>query len=202
MLTLLLGWILMGGVLLAIIRGVPGPSAFAWWAVFTAAACALGAFAIARQPVGESTVVGRFGSSVVHWGWRVGHGKLWPPIVISCGLWTLVGIAVMAIVRHRGDVVQQLLVVAWVVDIVAVLYLLGVGLVNRSTAGSFPVALLGVVGALMVMLSVSGISASNGSSSARRFALLVAGGPPLFVGLGYGLFLLVMVTLGRNARWN
>jgi hypothetical protein len=33
-------------------------------------------------------------------------------------------------------------------------------------------------------------------------ALAIAGGPPLFVVGGYGLFLVVMLTVGRNARWN
>jgi len=35
-----------------------------------------------------------------------------------------------------------------------------------------------------------------------RTAAMVAAGPILVVGIGYAAFLVVMLTAGRNARWN
>jgi hypothetical protein len=34
------------------------------------------------------------------------------------------------------------------------------------------------------------------------WAVLVAGGPTALAGLGYGLFLAVLLIFGRNSRWN
>jgi len=58
----------------------------------------------------------------------------------------------------------------------------------------------------VVLLLLLGVSSAlwlgSASPNAKRLALLIGGGPPLFIGVGYGLFLLVMLTAGRHARWN
>jgi hypothetical protein len=33
-------------------------------------------------------------------------------------------------------------------------------------------------------------------------ALLVGGGPPAVIGVGAGVVLLILMTVGRNTRWN
>jgi hypothetical protein len=53
----------------------------------------------------------------------------------------------------------------------------------------------------MIGTSAALVTLSTTANAARR-ALLIAGGPPLFIGVGYGLFVLVLLTAGKNARWN
>jgi hypothetical protein len=114
-------------------------------------------------------------------------------------VWVVLGAAIILMLRFRSDRSQALLVLAWAVDAAALLYVAGVMLANR---GSRPGALLVVAGILAGMIAASLLLWRAGNPAATKLALIIAGGPPLVIGVGYGLFVLLMVTVGRNARWN
>jgi hypothetical protein len=199
-LILLLVWAFMLAALVAMIRTAPSRP-LVWWALVAAIFCGLGTLAIARQPIGQPTAWGRLGSGVVHWGWRAGRGKLWPPVVISWVIWVLVGLAAVGLVRHRDDGFHQVLILAWAVEVAALFYILGLGLSKQFSTGFLPPSLLGIAGSLILMVGASAWLASTGTPAAKRLALMVAGGPPLIIAVTYGLFLLVTLAVGRG-RWN
>jgi hypothetical protein len=96
------------------------------------------------------------------------------------------------------------MVLAWAADTAALLYVLGVWLRSHAPTGAgLGSNLLSMAAVLMLMLVVSGILWFAVSlPGAKRLALMIAGGPPLLIGGGYGLFLLFVLTFGRNVRWN
>ncbi len=202
MLTLLASWAAMVAVAVMVARRVPGRAAFGCWLAFAAGACALGALAIASQPLEETTVAGRIGSAAVHWGFLAGQGRLLPAAAISWLIWALAGSGLIAALRHRGDRRFRLLLLAWSVDGGALLYTLGVLLSNPGSSRDFATSLLSVAGALAAMIGVSAVLWRIETPASRRTALAIAGGPPLFLGVGYGLFLLVILVAGSHARWN
>ena len=171
-----------------------------YWAIITLIACILGALAIASQPLGQATLLGRLGSVVVRWGFRASQGSLVWSTLISWLIWLVIGGLLLTMVRARGDLWYRLLLLAWAVDFGALCYVLGVWLSNRGSGGLTLVAIAGVLVALLG--ASSALWWGIGSPAARRAAVIVAGGPPLAIGAGYGLFLLIVLTVGRNARWN
>jgi hypothetical protein len=202
MLTLITGWAVIATVILAVALVAPPRSVLTSWVIFAAIITALAGLAIARQPLGESTAAGRLGSAVVRWGFRAGHGRLLPALLISWLVWVLLGATVILIIRHRGDTQHALLLLAWAVDAAALFYTVGVILANWGGGRSFTGSLVTIAGVLVTMIVASVVLwSAGGSPGARRAALLVAGGPPLFIGVGYGLFVLVTLTVGHG-RWN
>jgi hypothetical protein len=200
MLPLLLGWAVMVATMLGLAWSPPGRPVLLYWASVSLLACILGALAIASQPLGQATLAGRFGSSVVRWGFRATQGKLAAAAAISWIIWLAVGSAAIVAVRARGDLSFRLMLLAWTIDFGALCYVLGVWLMNRGSGRS---TLLVVAAALIGMLGISAaLWFGNSGPATRRTALMLAGGPPLVIGVGYGLFLLVVLTVGRNARWN
>ena len=86
---------------------------------------------------------------------------------------------------------------AWVVDASGVVLLLATLL--ESSAGSRVAAVrkLLVFVALLLVVSIALYLLELPVA-----ALTVGGGPPLVTGALFGLFTLVLVMFGRNARWN
>jgi hypothetical protein len=200
----LIGWIVMGAAAAWIGRSFPLRTALLAWGALSGIMCAIGGFAIASQPVGTPTIFGRFGALFVQWGFRASHGRLVPAVLISWLFWIVAGSAVILMLSWRADRRQLLLALSWGVDALALLYVAGVILANRTpttpaTPGSLLVLVAVLAGMLVSSLALWGMS---GSPAAMRTALLIAGGPPLLIGGGYGLFVLLMMTVGRNARWN
>jgi hypothetical protein len=193
----------MGAVATWFGRSFPLRTALFAWTALTGALCALGGFAIASQPIGTPTSFGRLGASFVQWGFRASQGKLVPAVLISWLFWIVAGAAVILMTTWRGDRRQLLLALSWGVDALALLYVVGVILANRSPTGSTASSLVVLVAVLAGMI-VSSLARWGMSSSptAMRTALFIAGGPPLLIGGGYALFVLLMMTVGRNARWN
>lgn len=192
----------MAAAIAGLIMAPPGRPVLLYWAGISLVACVLGAIAIASQPLGQATLPGRFGSSVVKWGFRVTQGKLTGAAALSWLVWLVIGAAAITAGRVRGDMGYRLILLAWVVDFGALCYILGVWLSNRGGGSGNPSLLL-ISAALVAMLGISAaLWFGNGAPGARRTALMLAGGPPLVLGVGYGLFLLVVLTVGRNARWN
>ena len=197
------GWIVMLAVMIGLALHMPGRAALVYWALFATAMCALGGFAISRQPIGTPTAFGAIGSSVVRFGFRAGHGRLLPAIAISALVWSLMGLAVITMIRSRADRQHLLMVLAWTVDVGFLFHIAGLVLANFGGSRQFISSLSGVGAVVIAMIVVSAFLWNvGGTAAARRLALLIAGGPPLLIGGGYGLFLLVTMTIGRNARWN
>jgi hypothetical protein len=191
----------MSGAALAAAHAAQFRTAVLGWLVLSAVTCALSALALASQPLGVPTFAGRIGSLFVRWGFAAGHGRLAPAVAISWLVWAVLGAALISAIRYRSDPQQELIILAWTVDILGLMHLTGIALARRSS--SMNRNLLPVAGVLVVMLAVSSVLWFGAKfPGGRHLALLVAGGPPLFIGVGYGLFLLVMVTVGRGARWN
>jgi hypothetical protein len=201
MLFTIVAFALMAGAASSTALSLPFATAIAAWLGGVALGCVLAALALHSQPVGVSTTVGKIGSLLLRWGYQAGHGKLPPVVAISWLVWALLGCAIISLMHFRVDNELQLITVAWVVDLLALLYILGVVLARRS--GSMFRNLLPVGATLLGMLVVSAVQWTHPLlPGGRHTALLIAVGPPLFIGAGYGLFLLVMLTAGRKARWN
>ena len=196
-------WIALAATIIGFALAWPATTASAAWATLMAAACALAAFSVERQPVGEVTLAGRFGGALLQWGFAAGRGWLLPIVLISWLIWCLLGILVIAIVQSRNDFRQMLMLAAWAVDLGALLYGVGLALARPPSRGPGRRSFLMMCAALIGMLGASAyLWTQVGTDAARHIALLVAGVPPLFIGGGYGLYLGVVLAFGRKGRWN
>lgn len=171
-------------------------TAAAIWAAGSLAACGIGAVLLRTSAVDRITWKNRLTAYLIPWGWRLGKGRLWPIPVVSWAVWVAIS-AVVFVLMPPADAAEPgfgwriALGVAWTVDAAALLYLAGTpGRGGRS---------LRVVGAVLIGLI---------ATSAALFlvgwpypAVVVAGGPPLAVGVGYGLFVGAIVVFGKG-RWN
>ena len=148
-------WTLMAAA--AVVCGVKLSlhAALATWAGLAAVVCVAGAILLQLQPVGVSTASGRVGSGFVHWGFQVGRGQLTPAVIISWLVWTLLGSAIIGLVQFRSDPRHVLMVLAWTVDIAALLYVTGVLATSRHSGGAMPGSLLVVAVALVAMIGGS-----------------------------------------------
>jgi hypothetical protein len=194
----------------------PWPAVGAW-TVGIGAVCVVTALLLSRQPMGRIGFINRAAGLVLPWGFRIGKGRLWPAVLTSWLIWSAVGAAVIALasggVGAGGATdggsssfvtLRVLLFLSWLIDGGALLYVVGVAIVNRSGSGGMKASLLKVTSFLAVVLIASMVLTFTGSGSAARLslALAISCGPPLLFGAGYGVFLGVMLTAGRKARWN
>ena len=177
------------------------------WVAATGAVCAVTGFLLSQVPMGQITWVNRAAGPVLSWGLVVGRGKLVPGVLISWARWAVIGGAVLAAVHNGfpvrshagvasfGSVGRTLLAISWVIDAVALMYLVKVASTRlhrfRPLAGPF--AALAAVIVLSVALATFGHPWA---------ALTIAGGPILVLGGSYGVFLAVVLLCGKNARWN
>lgn len=102
------------------------------------------------------------------------------------------------------------------------------GAIGALSSPEVPLAIAWALDAVVLLTLVRAFRAQSGSASARRqllrplllllglavaggvllldgrpqAAAWVAGGPLIFVGVVYGAWVLVMITAGRNGRWN
>jgi hypothetical protein len=200
MLPLLLGWAVMATALAGLALSPPTRPVLLYWASISLIACILGALAIASQPLGQATLPGRLGSAAVRWGFRASQGSLFGATLTSWLIWLVLGGLLLTLVRARGDLWYRLLILAWMVDFGALCYVVGVWLSHRGSGGPTLLAIAGVL--LTLIVASAALWWGVGAPAARRAAVMVAGGPLLAIGVGYGLFLLIVLTVGRNARWN
>lgn len=191
-----------------------------WLAVAAAAAialgtCGLGALLLRSTALGTITWRNHVGGWLLPWGYTLGRGQL-PGITAVCAtIWTLLATcSILARATSVAPVATQpgtaatiaatasmpwLLVFAWVVDGTALLYLLKTVLTAFGPGTRASLSLWRLVSVLTGLLVGSVVLHLLGHSS---LATLVAGGPPLLVGGFYGLWIVAMLTFGRNARWN
>lgn len=182
--------------------------------------CVATAAVVHRQPIGTMTLANYVMGIVLPWGYRVGKGRLLPVVLISWGVWVLIGLsavlatharmqptaatspAVAAAAPERGVVVMTLLAVAWVVDGAVLLRCVEVFATHAHpthivrTLGPATLFLVAILAGSISLVSV------NRSATAARVALVIAGGPPLVAALGLGFVLAVVLAAGRKTRWN
>jgi hypothetical protein len=198
-----------------------GPwKALGLWTATSGLACGAVALTMRRQTPGKVTFLNYVMGYVLQWGYRVGRGKLPAIVVTSWCVWALLGAAVVIAMnaagareattspnivegsQTRGATVMVLLALSWIVDGGLLMWLAGICMSGGRSGGA--IRALAPVMALLVAMILASVALVTLRTSARsaNIALLVAGGPPLLVGLGYGLFVLLIVTVGRKARWN
>lgn len=145
------------------------------------------------------------------WGYRIGRGKLLAIAVVSGIVWgILLGLGVLlaqpapAMVREAPapflpDMALVLLVLAWIVDGAALFYLLGMLSQNSSLSQPPGSTQLKTAAFVCFLLAASIGCHVTGRSGA---ALWIAGLPPLVLGILLGAWFAVLLSLGKNARWN
>jgi hypothetical protein len=178
----------------------------AMWVAFALLACGMGVLLLRTSEVGRVTWRNRVAAYLVPWGVRIGGGKLWPIPVVSWLTWLSVWAAVALLTPPPADepptgwevAARVALGVAWLIDGVALGYVVGT-LPQCFPSGSGGRSLR-VIAAVITGLIVASVACHLFGLTAA--GLLVAGGPPLLVGVGYGLFLAVLLVFGRNTRWN
>ena len=189
----------------AVLLGLNGPLATVLlaWAGGLGLLCIGGAVLVARQPIGIATMGGRIGSCFVRWGFRAGRGRLTPAVLISWLVWTVVGFGLIVATRVWADPKTVVMVLTWTVDTLALFYVLGIVLSNWTTGAKVAGSLLVIAAALTAMIAFSAVIwVSAPADAAQTTALMLAGGPLLLLGVGYGLLLSTMVAGGKRANWH
>jgi hypothetical protein len=168
------------------------------WSGLVAVLCGFGALLLSRQPVGVATASGQLGAAVLRWGYKVGRGQLPGIVVVSWLIWTVLGVAVMALTLFRAEPLNRWMILAWTIDGLALIYLIGL-MATRSgrTRGALLMPLLAVLG----MIGVSAVLWLRGTESARENALLLGGAPIPILAAGYGLMMAAMLLGGRKGGW-
>jgi hypothetical protein len=174
------------------------PRGLAVWSGVVAVLCGLGALLLSRQPVGVATASGQLGAAVLRWGYKVGRGQLPGIAVVSWLIWTALGVAVMALTVFRAEPLTRWMILAWTIDGLALIYLIGVMATRTGrTLGALLMPLLTVLG----MIGISGALWFAGTESARENALLIGGAPIPILAAGYGLMMAAMMLGGRKGGW-
>jgi|KBSMisStaDraftv2_1062788.scaffolds.fasta_scaffold152257_3 hypothetical protein len=174
------------------------PLGFAVWSGLVAALCGFGALLLSRQPVGVATASGQLGAAILRWGYKVGRGQLPGIVVVSWLIWVALGAAVMAVTLFRAEALTPWMILAWTIDGLALIYLIGV-MTTRS--GRTRIALLTPLLAVLGMIGLSGALWRAGTESARETALLIGGAPIPLLAAGYGLMMAAMMLGGRKGGW-
>jgi hypothetical protein len=104
----------------------------------------------------------------------------------------------MALTAFRSDPLNRWMILAWTIDGLALIYLIGL-MATRSgrTRGALLMPLLAVLG----MIGVSAAPWLRGTESARENALLLGGAPIPILAAGYGLMMAAMLLGGRKGGW-
>jgi len=174
------------------------PLGFAVWSGLVAALCGFGALLLSRQPVGVATASGQLGAAILRWGYKVGRGQLPGIVVVSWLIWVALGAAVMAVTLFRAEALTPWMILAWTIDGLALIYLIGV-MTTRS--GRTRIALLTPLLAVLGMIGLSGALWRAGTESARETALLIGGAPIPLLAAGYGLMMAAIMLGGRKGGW-
>jgi len=173
------------------------------WSILTAALCAIGAWLLHGAPLGLVNWRNRAAGYLLPWGFKLGRGKLLPSAIAAWLIWVAIGTATITLISWPASaatshpVIATLLFISWI--ILGALIVRQLGFIHtfgsahgRRSLGQSALALAALIAAGLTLWLL------------RRpgWALVVSGGPIAMVGGGYGLFLAVMLTVGRNARWN
>jgi hypothetical protein len=152
----------------------------------------LGAQLLRTSAIGKITWRNTAAGWLLPKGWWLGSRQL-PGMVMSSVAFTLLAAAIGA--AADGNI---WLMIAWALNGVVLSYALGA--FRQHASGSSGRRTTGRLVAVIVLLVVAGLAVQL--LGYPRLAALVAGGPVTVVGGLYGGWLLMIVTMGRNARWN
>lgn len=191
--------------------------AFGAWAGIMALCCTASALLLRTAALGEISWKNRVAGSFLRWGYSIGKGQLPAIALASWSMWVLMALGVVLAMRPGGAIAgmgdgtatpagigesaqwRYVLFAAWATNAACLLYVAGVWVKNFSGNSGGGKSLWPVMGFLLLLLVASiGLRLAGH----LRTAAMVAAGPILVVGIGYAAFLVVMLTAGRNARWN
>jgi hypothetical protein len=171
---------------------------------------ALGAWLLTTLHGGEITWRNHAAGWLLPWGYALGRGKL-PAIAAICGACWLflfgLGIAAARLAEappsapssEAPALARWLLVGGWLVDGIALLYCLGTLRKNFTLTSEGGRTLLELIAFVAGLIVASALAAALGH---LRTAALIAAGPALALGGFYALWIGVLLTFGRNTRWN
>ncbi|MBL8899590.1 MAG: hypothetical protein JNM84_18310 [Planctomycetes bacterium] len=203
----------VAGYLLARELGLAGAALAAL--ALSAALPALGALTLASVRSEAITWKNYVGGYLLPWGYALSNGKL-VSIALVCGCCWLflfgIGISAEALAAPATPstpapaespmapaFARWLLVGGWLVDGMALLYLIGTLRKNFTLSSSGGRSLLKVIAFVTSLIVVSAVLASLGHMGT---AALIAAGPALALGAFYALWIGMILTVGRNTRWN
>jgi hypothetical protein len=211
-------WLALAAACAVVARRLGPWKGLAAFALSMGVLCVGIALVVHHQPPQKITLANYLMGFILPWGYRLARGKLRPIVLTSWTIWVLIGLAIVLAVNARiaagaistsppnssprSATWMTFLALAWLID--GGVLLRCIGLLGTSTNRAHMSRSLAPLIAFLIAILATSITLITLSTSptAASLALLIAGGPPLLVGLGYGLFVLVMLTAGRNARWN
>ncbi|MBK8098697.1 MAG: hypothetical protein IPK26_16415 [Planctomycetes bacterium] len=189
-----LGWWLAG-------RYATGPTVGIAAGVFAVLAF-LGCVLLRLSSVGQISGLNRVGGLLLPFAWRFGRGSLARMAIGATALQTVLATA-GALARNGGvgapgGSALLVLIVAWTVDGLAVLWIVHLmhGYRVGSSGGN---GMLRVILFLLIVIAASAVLHHYGWT---WLGVLVAGLPPACVGAYFGLYMALFMFGGKNRRWN
>jgi hypothetical protein len=178
------------------------------WAIGVGILCAASALLLFRQSHGRITWINSLAGQTLPWGYAMGRGRLSVILAESWLRWVLLGLATVilfpgglsALSADSGTVIAALLLSTWIIG-AAVAFRLLAFLVSRSLRPS-PATVVPLVIVTALLIASIGLAHFGTSDSAHLYALAITGVPVLIVGGGFGVVLLIFLTVGRKARWH
>ncbi len=162
---------------------------------------AVGCLLLRTSPLGAITWRNRLAGWCMPWAHLFGAGslgRLWVSSIV--GNLVVAGIVVLFVALARRDQpAPWSLLGAWLLDAIVVLYLLATLTRSHLWGSSAGHRLLRLV-ALVVLQFVASVGLHLAGSTAM--AVGVAAGPQLVVLAIWLVWMVVILTVGRNARWN
>jgi hypothetical protein len=192
-------------------------AAFGLWIGGTAVICGGVGFLMHAQKSGRVSFINYLAAWVLPWGFKIGQGKLLPIVIESWVRWVLLGIAIfvatapnfkhipsaVAFTEYRPSAtIMTLIALSWVIDGAVVLRIATMLVIRAKTSPIGPGILRPTVGLALLMTASVVLWLIGHNAMWTTVALLLAGGPIVLIGGGYGLFVLFIVTFGRKTRWN
>jgi hypothetical protein len=180
-----------------------GLRAMGLWALALAVVCGGTALLMNVQPPGRITPINYLAGVVLPWGYKIGRGKLLPIVVASWLGWVVAGLAVIVLrTRVPGVTMPAMLFASWIIAALVVLRLVTMILTRGNSNPIAPGTLTPIVALGALLIASIAMVIFGRSETWTNLALLLTGGPILFLGGGYLLWLGAVLTIGRNARWN
>lgn len=181
-------------------------AAAAVWSLGMLIACCVTGLLLSRQPVGTHNAINALAGWLLMWGWRLTQGALARMVAVSWLVWVLLGVGAIALavagepdgLSNSSLGLRGLLYLIWLILGWGVLYLLGVMVSNRRVNPPLVVPTLILVGLIAGSAAMYFRAPSRGTLIS---AVLLAGGPIVVIGVGYGLFMVVLLIAGRKTRW-
>lgn len=155
------------------------------------------------SPLGRVNYLNHIAGYLMPWGAKFGRGALWQFALGSGTIWVLLAlIGAMLALAPSGTSTAALVALGfgWLLDGIAAAFIVGAIVQRResllSTANRSMLTIVGVV------LAVLAISAATLYSGWPALAAVIAVAPLAIVGVPYAIFIGIIVSQGKNFRWN